>query len=193
MIIDFGQNYIAESCHCLLLLEDIFMRERIAADVQKNSRAITSLSWRLPWLPLPKSKPSVFGWEETYTIMGFPAKAKVFSWDQRFPHNSTIMSCLQFQALKSFFLLWSDGGNWWWCVCLFQIWNRQNKSLWPAFGKAVSGLLLGMCFSLAVHICTFYLKWLFPLRVWTLWKLDSPGARSQIPCHLGHHAVMAGV
>lgn len=44
MIIDFGQNYIAVSCHCLLLLEDIFMRERIAADVQGNFRAITSLS-----------------------------------------------------------------------------------------------------------------------------------------------------
>lgn len=60
MIIEFGQNYITESCHCMLLLEDIFMKERISVDVQKNFRAIKCLSGRLSGLVLPKSKPSMF-------------------------------------------------------------------------------------------------------------------------------------
>lgn len=186
MIIDFGQNYIAESCHCILLLEDIFMKERMAVDVQKNFRTITSLSWRLSWLMRPKPKTSMFGREETDAITCFPMMAKVFSWEQSFSHNSTIVSCLQFQTLKSFFfyevMVVIDGNVFVYFkseIGKIKVCDLNLKGLYPR-------LMFRMCFPTDSPRVYILPRWLFPLGVWTLSENKMLlWVRNQIPHHLG--------
>lgn len=96
--------------------------------------------------------------------------AKVFSWEQSFSHNSTIMSCLQFQTLKSFFfyevMVVIDGN----VIVYFKseigkikVCDLNLKSLYP-------GLAFRMCFSSDSARLYILPHWLFSLGVWTLFE-----------------------
>lgn len=86
-------------------------------------------------------------------------KAKGFNGGHRFPHNSTIMSCLPFQTLKSFFFFYEvmvviDGN----VFVYFKSEVGKIKVCELHLGRLYQGLCWECAFPSALLVCTFYLN-----------------------------------